>query len=437
MKSIKILFGIWLSVSSLSAQELLTKEAALKQALEHNYGIRMANNQVEIAKNNASVWNNRLLPTLQGRAGANYQNGNQEVVFQDGNKRNADGAETKTYNASINLNYTVFDGLNRHFNFKIQKENHKMSALQARATIEQTVLQLFQNYYQIGRLSEQLRNLQENLAISNNRLERATYQNEYGQGNSLDLLQAEVDTNNDSIAYNNTVALLSNAKRDLNVLLGRNVEILYTVEPENENFLQMPIVSEVIQKAKASNVNMKQLEQLMQISKYTLKAGRSGYLPTLNLSGSYGLNKSFNPATSFSQEFRNVGFNAGLSLSWNLFDGGATKTRVANAKIALANQEISEQQQWEQIENNIRNLYNVYENNLYVVAAQRVNLKTSKNNLDRTQELAKYGRINSVTYRQAQLNYLNAKTAYSNAKYDAKILELQLLQLAGDLLERL
>ncbi|HCO83238.1 MAG TPA: transporter, partial [Arenibacter sp.] len=44
------------------------------------------------------------------------------------------------------------------------------------------------------------------------------------------------------------------------------------------------------------------------------------------------------------------------------------------------------------------------------------------------------GRITSIEFRQAQINLLNAQTNKNLAKYDAKLAELQLLQLTGQLL---
>jgi outer membrane protein TolC len=39
-----------------------------------------------------------------------------------------------------------------------------------------------------------------------------------------------------------------------------------------------------------------------------------------------------------------------------------------------------------------------------------------------------------LEFRQAQLNLLNAQTSYNLAKFDAKLAEVQLLQLTGQLL---
>ena len=126
--------------------------------------------------------------------------------------------------------------------------------------------------------------------------------------------------------------------------------------------------------------------------------------------------------------------NAGINLSWNLFDGGNTKTRVANAKIALENQKILKEQQIETIETTLKNAFEAYNNALFVLEAQKQNVLTNQNNFDRTQERYKLGQVTSIEFRQAQINLLSTQTAFNNAKYDAKLIELELLQLSGELL---
>jgi outer membrane protein TolC len=59
---------------------------------------------------------------------------------------------------------------------------------------------------------------------------------------------------------------------------------------------------------------------------------------------------------------------------------------------------------------------------------------TNQNNFDRTFQQFKIGQISSIEFRQAQLNLLNAQTSLNLAKFDAKLAEVQLLQLTGQLL---
>ena len=435
MKIIKNILFIVVILSTLQgiSQEILTKKEALEITLENNFGIKIANNNVKVAKNNASVYNTGYLPRLSASSGANYRKDNQTIDRQDGTSTSVDGAVTKSYNAALNLNYTIFDGMGRKYNYQQLKETHNLSEIQARATIENTYLQLFTTYFQIARLTENKENLNEALAISKQRLLRAKYQYDYGQSTKLELLNAEVDVNNDSITLINANQQLNNAKRGLNVILGKTEDVYYNVETQVD-FIEILSFDALLQKTLENNASLKQNEKNIAISEFNIKINKANYLPSLGLNTSYGWNMSENPATSFLAGSSSNGLNAGLSLSWNLFDGGSTKTRVANAKIAVENQQILLEQQKVTIENTLKNTWQNYQNQLFIIEAQEKNVLTTQNNFDRTKERFKLGQITSIQFRQAQINFINSKTALNNAKFDAKLIELQLLQLSGDIL---
>ena len=285
----------------------------------------------------------------------------------------------------------------------------------------------------MAQLSENTQNLKQALDISKTRLERAQYQYDYGQNTKLEVLNAEVDVNNDSINLLNARQQFTNAKRNLNVVLGVDQGIEYDVETE-VNFLELLSLNELLEQSKANNVTLQQNEKNILISKYNIKANKANYLPTIGLSSSYGWNNSINPSTSFLAESTTTGLNAGLNFSWNIFDGGRTKTQVANAKIALENQEILKEQQLDIIENSLTNAWEDYNNKLFIYRAQQKNLETATNNFDRSNEKYKLGQVSSIEFRQSQINLLNAQTAVNVAKYDAKLKELELLQLSGDIL---
>jgi outer membrane protein TolC len=435
MKSNKITILILLFLGALQgfSQEILTKREALKITLENNFGIKIATNNIEIAKNNSSIYNSGFLPTATVSSGANFRKDNQTIDRQDGSSISIDDAETKSYNASINLNYIIFDGLGRKYNYQQLKETYNLTELQAKQTIENTYLQLFTAYFQIARLSENKDNLNEALSISKRRLLRAKYQFEYGQSNKLELLNAEVDVNNDSISLISARQQLSNAKRGLNVILGVEKSVNYEVDTE-VFFNEIMNFEDLAQKTFENNSTLKQNEINLAISEFNIKINKSNYLPSLGLNTSYGWNKSQNPATSFLAGSSSNGLNAGLSLSWNIFDGGSTKTRVANSKIALENQKILLEQQKLTIQNTLKNTWEEYQNQLFILHAQEKNVVTNQNNFDRTTERYKLGQITSIEFRLAQINLINSKTAFNNARFDAKLIELQLLQLSGDIL---
>ena len=438
---IKIAIVLFLVILQGFSQEVLTKKQALEITLENNFGIKIANNNLEVAKNNAGIYNSGYLPTANLKSGIDYRNNNQKIIFTDpqtGNdaERVGTGAVTKSYSTTLGINYTIFDGLGRKYNYQQLKETYNLTELQAKETIENTYLQLFTVYFQIARLSENTLNLKEALTISKRRFKRAKYQYEYGQSTKLEVLNAEVDINNDSILIINATQQLSNAKRGLNVILGIDRDVNYEVETAVD-FNNLMNFEALQKKTILNNTALKQNKKNIAISEFNIKINKANYVPSLNFSSSYGFNRTENEnlVNPFGARLINSGgLNAGLNLSWNIFDGGATKTRVANAKIALETQQILLEQQKVTIRNSVKNTWENYKNQLFILKSQEKNIQTTQNNFDRTQEKYKLGQVTSIEFRQAQVNLINSKTAANNAKFDAKLIELLLLQLSGDIL---
>jgi outer membrane protein len=430
---IAFLYVLFFGASIFAQQKILTPGEAVSIALENNYGIKLANKNLETAKNNASVLNSGFLPTLTGNAGATYNIDDTEADFANGNVTILNGAESSRYNASVNLNYVLFDGLGRSYNYKQFKEQYQLSELQVRETIENTIFQLFTIYYNVAQITENTIALEETLGISNDRLKRAQFQFDYGQDTKLGVLNAEVDINNDSINLINSKQNLKNAKRDLNVVFGNTVALDFDVDTKI-SFDALYSKEELFEKAKTRNIALLQIDKNIAISNYGIKSGKSAYLPTLGLTGSYGWNKNNNNAASFLAVSINTGISAGLNLSWNLFDGGSTITRVKNAQINLDNQLLQKEQLLVNIERDFNNAWDNYQNKFNIYKIREENIITSKNNFDRTEEKFKLGQVNSLEFRQAQLNLRNAELTRNEAKYQAKLAELELLQLSGELL---
>ena len=153
---------VTLIVSNIYGQEDLSKEDALSIALENNFGILMSKNNTEIVKNNSSILNSGFLPTISLSGSTNFTGSDSEIAFpdqvsEDGNplpNRFLNDQESQRYNAGINLNYTLFDGLGRKFTYKRLKEQYALSELQLRETIELTILQLYSVYFNIAQLME-------------------------------------------------------------------------------------------------------------------------------------------------------------------------------------------------------------------------------------------------------------------------------------------
>ncbi len=415
-------------------QPLLSTEEAVALTLENNLGIKVSSNLREIDANNADLLNSGYLPTVSTTAGGSIDRQNSEGKLANGDTRSAEGAETRRYNASVSVNYLLFDGLGRLYDYKRFQERSQQSELEVRQTIEVTLLQLFSVYYEVARIEENVANLRQALTISRDRLTRARYQFEFGQNTGLDVLNAEVDINTDSVNLLNAEQNLRNTKRDLNLILNRDLSLAFNADT-TVRFLPELKIDEMMAEAKTNNVRMLLAEKDILISEYNWKASRSGYLPTVGLTGTYGWNElNNNSPLSFLLQNTSNGVTGSVNLSWNLFDGGRSINSVRNARIGFENQQLLKQQTELEVDRDLQNAWGNYRNTLFVLQVQDKNLQTNRNNFERSQERYQLGQITSIEFRQAQLNLLGAQLLRSQAKYNAKLAELELLQVSGQLL---
>ena len=431
MKIIKVL-ALLIGLGAF-AQSPLDRNQAIKLTLENNLNIKLIENSRDMAKNNASILNSGYLPTASLNSSSNISYQDIEIVAGEQNG-SVEDSKNEANSTNISLNYVLFDGMGRKYNYKRFKEIYKKSEIEVKDVIEKTILQLFGVYYEVARLIEENKIIKSSLSISKERLKKRKIQLEYGQTTGLEVLNAEVDMNLDSINYLNSLNILSNAKRDLNLVMNIDLNTNHSINTDFR-FITSEKMIDIFNNAKKNNSYLQILEKDVLISDYNLKATKSSYLPTIGLNGSYGWNESINDNQyAFYNENRTNGLSGAISLNWNIFSGGNRITNNKNAKLNLTNSKIKKQKIELEFERDIKNAYSNYENSLFILNAQQINLETNNNNFKRNQEKYALGQVTSIEFRKAQLNFLNAKLSVNKAKFEAKLSELQVLQLAGEIL---
>lgn len=415
------------------AQALLTKAEAVKATLANNYDIRIGEKDLQVATNNAVRQNAGYLPTLNASAGASADIGGANFTFADGRKDSSPLGLANGINANLSGNYTIYDK-SRAITLNQLLETRNVVELQQRLTMEQTLLQVFSLYYDIARQHQNLTVLNETIAVTRKRLQRSQYRYEYGQGNRLDILNAEVNVQRDSINILNITQQLENSKRNLNVLMG--VDMNNTFEVDTTVVYTANLTLDALRTAAVNqNVSLLLLNKNVNLSQLDLQLIDASRKPTIGASA--GLNYRFqnNFSSSFVAQQASQGLNLGINLNWNIFDGGRRKIQEQNTRVNLESLDIQREQIEAQLSRDVANAWGNYQNALFILQAEQQNVATSQENLYQTEERFKAGQLNSVEFRQAQLNLLNARTSYNAAKFDAKVLELQLLQLSGVILE--
>lgn len=425
-----------LIANSAQTQEMLSKSQALQMVMENNFDVLLSKEQVRIAETNTSLLNSGYLPTLTGNANVNFNRDKISAQFQNGRETElkGDSARSDSRSAGLALNYVLFNGFNRKYNMDRNRELLNRGQLSLRATLEGSILTLFNTYYLVAQSQQNVMNLEETLRISKERLIRTQYGYDYGRSSRLDVSNAQVDVNSDSIALLNAKQELANTKRNLNFILGRDANKDFVIDTTL-------LFSNIIDKEAFYNAMQSDNVQLLigrsdiNVNKATTRAAQSNYYPTVSLNAGYNYRLGNNSSASFLSQNSSTGFNYGATLAWNIFDGGFTKTNEQIAKINESISEVSLEQLETDLQVQFENAWGDYQNKLFVVGAQEQNLKTNQENFQRSVEQYKLGRINSVTFRTAQRNLLISEVGLTQAKFDAKRAELVLFQIAGKITE--
>jgi len=417
-----------------AGQNVLSKEEAVRLALAHNYDIAVAKNTIATAENNADRMNSGYLPTVQTLAGANlnYNAGENKLIIGD---QKFDARTSVDYNASLNVNYVIADNNGRRYNYQSLKENHNISELQARQVIENTLINLAGAYFDIALLTENAEVNQQMLSVSKQRLQREKDAYQMGQASQIAVLNAQVDMNNDSISMLNVLRELENAKRTFNLILGRDLNSDFEVDTALI-FGPMANEDQLLKLAMDKNVLIAITNSQLRNSQFAIEAGKAGWFPALSANASYNFRGSQDPNGAFVTGSYAYGPRAGLSLTWNLFDGGRTSTRVQNAKIQMETQRVLQTNAAERVKLDLLNALTSYENAMFVLKVRKENVEVAKQSFERSNDRMNFGVITALEFRQSQLNYLNATMGLSQAKYDAKNIELRVMQLCGLLMEQ-
>src|SRR5690242_4298756 len=156
--------------SNAFAQEKLSLSDAIATALKNNYGILIAHNQEEIAKNNYTIGNAGMLPTIAATASGTTNTNNTKQHYATGLEVNRNAVNSSNITAGIGLNWTLFDGLHMFAAYNLVGEVNERQKLLTKAQIENLVQNVIDGYFNIVQQAQLLKATEDNIDVYNERL---------------------------------------------------------------------------------------------------------------------------------------------------------------------------------------------------------------------------------------------------------------------------
>ena len=86
------------------------------------------------------------------------------------------------------------------------------------------------------------------------------------------------------------------------------------------------------------------------------------------------------------------------------------------------------------LEKEVTSAYESYRNSLLVMDLEQKYLEAAELNFKRTRELYNLGQVTTTQFREAQLNLIRSRSNVATARYEARLKEIELLRLTGQLL---
>jgi outer membrane protein TolC len=430
----RFLIGFFLFCNSTgfaTAQDLLTLKEALKIGLENNPEVKAARSELDMAKESNTYGNAGFLPQVNLNSGRAFQWNDIRQQFANGLVVDRGGVATNQFSAGLSLNWTLYDGGPMFLVKKRQDATVSAADLKWQNQILSLTDSISTAYYQLVLAGMELRLTTEEETLVSERLKMAAEQFRLGLRPKSDLLLAQIDHNRVRNKISNQQKQLEIRKGNFNLLLGRGpetgfntVDSVSTVNPADFQEFKARVLGQ--------NLMLRYQKQNLEIAKINVKQLKSRALPQITLNSAYNFNQTRNQA-GFALFNRSAGPNIGLSLSMPLFQGMSTSRLHRLGNMDLGIRELQLRSIENRIINQIWRLVKSIEIQMETLESEsRIVALATENALIVKSRFA-LGQSNSLEMKDAEYQLTAAQNRWIQARYQAKIFEIQLLRYAGEL----
>ncbi|MBC7828683.1 MAG: TolC family protein [Chitinophagaceae bacterium] len=427
-----ILMGFF---SGTYAQSILTAEESVALALRSNYDILLVRNDSAAYALDYSYANYAFFPRLNGSVSKLWNTNHQKQELSDGTKRDRKGIKSNNLVSSVNLNWTLFDGLKMFATRDKLAEFKRLGDLSVRNQVVTTVATILTTYYNIVRQQQQLRAIEEQMSIDEERVKIADRKFSVGLGSKPELLQAKVDLNAQKAAQLQQQTLIVQLKEQLNQLIGQSTGKYFEVTDSIPIDLDINL-GIINTNLESTNPTLLVALKNIDIANITLKERKAERWPTISFNSAYNFSNSNNQAVinTFTPLFnQNNGYNFGFSASVPIFNGFNARRLIKQAELDIQYQQLFFENQRSLINTGISNAFKDYQYQKRALVLEEENIQLAKENVAIALERFRQGVSTNLELREAQISLQDAYNRLIAARYNTKLAEIELLRLKGDI----
>lgn len=399
------------------AEEVLTWRECIKEAAKNHPDLIAASEEVKQSEAGKDITASALFPQIDASLSASTAK----------TASSAKGSTTDSYSYGVTGTQLIFDGTKTIQNVRAASETIKASKQNFRFTSTTVRFRLRSAFINLLTAQESLNITQQIYNIRRSNLELITLRYESGLEHKGALLTAEADLAGASYDIAQAKRSLEVAQRELTKEMGRKelipMKVSASVDVTNTE-KEKPDFEVLIR----NNPSLLQAAANKNAAQFSLKSAYANFSPTL--SGQAGANKTssrFPPNDDL--------WNAGLTLSMPIFEGGLRLAQVSQAKALLSQLIENERSTKDGLILSLEQAWAVLEDTLGNLEVQRKVLEATEERSKIAQAQYSIGFITFDNWTIIEDNLVKAKRAFLDAQASTLLAQADWVRAKGETLE--
>lgn len=451
-KGILLLLLCMTTSLSAQAQEVITLQEAINTALENNYQLKQAENNLGLAEERVFSEKADFLPSISARMSGNRSVGQ---TFNNITLRYEERT-SNSVNGSISANMPVFQGFNNILSLRQSRSNRESQEANLERIRQTIIFNAASQYLQVLVNRELLEIARQTLETSQKQLEQVKAQVEVGSVPQVDQYNQEATVASNEL----TVIQRENTLDQSKLTLIRTLQL----DPLGNYEFQIPDINEddviprqydlqdLTEQALASRSDLEAQRLSIEANKYNLQMARWSLYPSL--SASFSLGSSYQDlyrglevvngqarqiVVGFGDQFfdQRVGRSIGFSINVPIFSNWSTRLSVQQAQVNYKNSQLSLENQRYGVMEEVRQAYSDYVSYRKQLQSSQVALRAAQRSFETQQQRYNVGASTLIELSSAQQSYTQAQADHANALYrlifQEQLLEYYLGQMDADI----
>jgi outer membrane protein TolC len=336
-------------------------------------------------------------------------------------------------NAAAVMQWTLFDGFRMYaiddqFALMASSERER-----ARGQFAAVIADVMTKYGAAVVAQHQIRDLRSALGLAEKRYEIVMSRKSAGSASGTQLAQATIDKNTVQSLLRRAETNYTNAVTSLTAAMGLADTSLRTSDVDTVlTSPTLPALESLLESLARRNPEIVGAELAVEAAKARERELDAAFWPRLDLTGGYQYTNNSTEA-GFILDNRTTGWNAGLTLRYNLFRGQADRAASELAQVETQRRQLLTSETMRDQRSRLQQAYERYKQGQDLISIEERSLRSAQQNAQVAMVSYQEGLITDVEVRQAQQTAIDVALRIAQLEFDVFASAVDALRISGTL----